>query len=88
MFFSGLRYEMLMIFNMFFIAGALTKSQFPVFTVYAQKQCLKLRPCERAWCVDRVQGYALKGHIKRSSTASSRLGCLEMCLGETDFLCR
>lgn len=70
------------------ISGALTKSQFPVFTIYAQKSCLKMRPCERAWCIDRVQGYALKNHIKRSATAMSRQDCYEMCFGETDFLCR
>jgi hypothetical protein len=70
------------------ISGSLIKSQFPVFTIYAQKSCLKMRPCERAWCIDRVQGYALKDHIKRSATAMSRQDCYEMCFGETDFLCR
>lgn len=72
----------------FVVAGSLIKSQFPVFTIYAQKSCLKMRPCERAWCIDRVQGYALKDHIKRSATAMSRQDCYEMCFGETDFLCR
>lgn len=72
----------------FLITGALTKSQFPVFTIYAQKSCLKLRPCERAWCIDRVQGYKLNGHVKRTAAATSRRDCLEMCLGETDFTCR
>ncbi|KAG5673720.1 hypothetical protein PVAND_003740 [Polypedilum vanderplanki] len=67
---------------------ALSKSQFPVFTIYAQKSCLKLRPCERAWCIDRVQGYALKAEVKRSATAVSRQDCYEMCFGESDFLCR
>lgn len=70
------------------LPGSLIKSQFPVFTIYAQKSCLKMRPCERAWCIDRVQGYALKDHIKRSATAMSRQDCYEMCFGETDFLCR
>jgi hypothetical protein len=70
------------------ITGALIKSQFPVFTIYAQKTCLKKQPCERPWTVDRVQGYALKNHIKRSSTAASRQECYEMCFAETDFLCR
>lgn len=70
------------------LSGSLIKSQFPVFTIYAQKSCLKMRPCERAWCIDRVQGYALKDHIKRSATAMSRQDCYEMCFGETDFLCR
>lgn len=68
--------------------GALTKSQFPVFTIYAQKSCLGLRPCSRAWCIDRVQGYKLSGFIKRSAAATSRRDCLEMCLGENEFTCR
>jgi hypothetical protein len=68
--------------------GALTQSQFPVFTIYAQKSCLAVKPCERAWCIDRVQGHRLQGHTKRSLTASSRQHCLELCLGERDFLCR
>jgi hypothetical protein len=69
-------------------SGALIKSQFPVFTIYAQKTCLKKQPCERPWTVDRVQGYALKNHIKRSSNATTRQECYELCFEETDFLCR
>ena len=72
----------------FYVSGALTQSQFPVFTIYAQKSCLAVKPCERAWCIDRVQGHRLQGHTKRSTTASSRQHCLELCLGERDFLCR
>lgn len=70
--------------------GALMKSQFPVFTIYAQKVCLKQQPCERAWSVERVQGYAfsLQNHIKRKATAKTRQDCYELCFGETDFLCR
>lgn len=68
--------------------GALTQSQFPVFTIYAQKSCLAVKPCERAWCIDRVQGHRLQGHTKRSLNVSSRQHCLELCLGERDFLCR
>ncbi|XP_059621103.1 uncharacterized protein LOC132264798 [Phlebotomus argentipes] len=70
------------------LPGALAKSQFPVFTIYAQKSCLAIRPCARAWCIDRVQGYKLLGYEKRSAQAASRRDCLEMCLGETDFTCR
>uniref|UniRef100_A0A182XVG0 Apple domain-containing protein n=3 Tax=Cellia TaxID=44534 RepID=A0A182XVG0_ANOST len=70
------------------LPGALTKSQFPVFTIYAQKSCLKLRPCERAWCIDRVQGYKLNGHVKRTAQVVSRRDCIEMCLGENEFTCR
>ncbi|TGZ51709.1 Uncharacterized protein DBV15_03897, partial [Temnothorax longispinosus] len=64
------------------------QSQFPVFTIYAQKSCLAVKPCERAWCIDRVQGHRLQGHARRTMTASSRQHCLELCLGERDFLCR
>ncbi|KAI4503186.1 hypothetical protein M0802_001408 [Mischocyttarus mexicanus] len=68
--------------------GALSQSQFPVFTIYAQKSCLAVKPCERAWCIDRVQGHRLQGHARRTMSASSRQHCLELCLGERDFLCR
>ncbi|KAK0082483.1 hypothetical protein PV325_010308 [Microctonus aethiopoides] len=64
--------------------GALSQSQFPVFTIYAQKSCLAVKPCERAWCIDRVQGHRLQGHTKRSTTASSRQHCLELCLARVD----
>lgn len=71
-----------------YVSGALSQSQFPVFTIYAQKTCLAVKPCERAWCIDRVQGHRLQGHARRTMTASSRQHCLELCLGERDFLCR
>ncbi|XP_017865655.1 PREDICTED: uncharacterized protein LOC108615587 isoform X1 [Drosophila arizonae] len=70
------------------LPGALTKSQFPVFTIYAQKTCLGVRPCSRAWCIDRVQNYRLDGHAKRVVSVTSRRDCLELCLGETEFICR
>lgn len=70
------------------LAGALTKSQFPVFTIYAQKSCLSVKPCGRAWYVDRVQNYKLKSEVKRSISVNSRRECFELCLSETDFTCR
>ncbi|XP_022118072.1 uncharacterized protein LOC110995296 [Pieris rapae] len=70
------------------LPGALTKSQFPVFTIYAQKSCLGVKPCERAWCFDRVRGYHLKGRGKKTHTVSSRQMCLDLCLGENEFICR
>ncbi|OWR50334.1 hypothetical protein KGM_210943 [Danaus plexippus plexippus] len=70
------------------LPGALTKSQFPVFTIYAQKSCLGVKPCERAWCFDRVRGYNLKGFGKRTHTVESRQMCLDLCLGENEFVCR
>ena len=72
----------------FLYIGALTKSQFPVFTIYAQKSCLGVKPCARAWCIDRVQNYKLNGHVKRTMTVNTRRDCLELCLGETEFQCR
>ncbi|EDV94507.1 uncharacterized protein LOC6567315 [Drosophila grimshawi] len=70
------------------LPGSLSRSQFPVFTIYAQKSCLGVRPCSKAWCVDRVQGYRLPEHVKSSQTVLSRRDCLELCLGETEFTCR
>ncbi|KAG5888987.1 hypothetical protein JTB14_013292 [Gonioctena quinquepunctata] len=70
------------------LPGALTKSQFPVFTIYAQKSCLGVKPCERAWCIDRVQNYRLSGYVKSHQAVSSRQECLELCLGESEFSCR
>ncbi|XP_062124182.1 uncharacterized protein LOC133837434 isoform X1 [Drosophila sulfurigaster albostrigata] len=70
------------------LPGALTKSQFPVFTIYAQKSCLSVKPCGRAWYVDRVQNYRLKSEVKRSVSVASRRECFELCLSETDFTCR
>ncbi|KAI9577188.1 uncharacterized protein LOC119641829 [Glossina fuscipes] len=68
--------------------GSLSRSQFPVFTIYAQKSCLGVRPCSKAWCIDRVQGYRLVDHVKSSQNVYSRRDCLELCLGETEFTCR
>ncbi|KAL3278966.1 hypothetical protein HHI36_016484 [Cryptolaemus montrouzieri] len=68
--------------------GALTRSQFPVFTIYAQKSCLGIKPCERAWCIDRVQNHRLSGYARSKQAVSSRQECLELCLGENEFTCR
>ncbi|KAH8383185.1 hypothetical protein KR009_007188 [Drosophila setifemur] len=70
------------------LPGALTKSQFPVFTIYAQKSCLSVKPCSRAWYVDRVQNYKLKTEVKRTVSVASRRECFELCLSETEFTCR
>ncbi|KAH8243374.1 hypothetical protein KR032_006925 [Drosophila birchii] len=70
------------------LPGSLSRSQFPVFTIYAQKSCLGVRPCSKAWCIDRVQGYRLPEHVKSSQTVLSRRDCLELCLGESEFTCR
>ncbi|XP_017490486.1 PREDICTED: uncharacterized protein LOC108378693, partial [Rhagoletis zephyria] len=70
------------------LPGALAKSQFPVFTLYAQKLCLRVRPCARAWSIDRAQGYKLNGYAKRTYPVVSRKYCLELCLSEQEFTCR
>lgn len=83
-----LKFHIISIIFICIFLGALTKSQFPVFTIYAQKSCLGVRPCARAWCIDRVQNYRLEGHAKRTHSVTSRRDCLELCLGETEFTCR
>uniref|UniRef100_A0A0A1X8W7 Cuticlin-1 n=1 Tax=Zeugodacus cucurbitae TaxID=28588 RepID=A0A0A1X8W7_ZEUCU len=70
------------------LPGALAKSQFPVFTLYAQKSCLSKRPCSRAWYIDRVQGLKLNGYVKRKFPAETRRDCIELCLAQTEFTCR
>ncbi|CAG9837045.1 unnamed protein product [Diabrotica balteata] len=70
------------------LPGALTRSQFPVFTIYAQKSCLGVKPCERAWCIDRVQNHRLTGYVSSRQVVGSRQECLELCLGESEFSCR
>ncbi|XP_039948595.1 uncharacterized protein LOC120766915 [Bactrocera tryoni] len=70
------------------LPGALAKSQFPVFTLYAQKLCLNQRPCSRAWYIDRVQGYKMNGYTKRKFPAETRRDCIQLCLGQTEFTCR
>ncbi|EDV43821.1 uncharacterized protein Dana_GF18669 [Drosophila ananassae] len=70
------------------LPGALTKSQFPVFTIYGQKSCLSAKPCSRAWYVDRVQNYKLKTEVKRTVSVASRRECFELCLSENEFTCR
>ncbi|XP_028134661.1 uncharacterized protein LOC114329670 [Diabrotica virgifera virgifera] len=70
------------------LPGALTRSQFPVFTIYAQKSCLGVKPCERAWCIDRVQNHRLTGYVSSRQVVQSRQECLELCLGESEFSCR
>ncbi|KAH8417434.1 hypothetical protein KR222_004114 [Zaprionus bogoriensis] len=70
------------------LPGSLSRSQYPVFTIYAQKSCFGVRPCSKAWCIDRVQGYRLPEHAKSSQSVATRRDCIELCLGETEFTCR
>ncbi|XP_022919452.1 uncharacterized protein [Onthophagus taurus] len=70
------------------LPGALTESELPVFTIYAQKSCLGVKPCEKSWCIDRVQNHRLVGYTQSYHTVNNRQECFELCLGETDFTCR
>ena len=64
---------------------SLTTSQFPVFTLYASKSCVRgagaLCP-GREWSFDRVAGNraVAPGYARARQRAESRQRCLEMCL--------
>lgn len=71
--------------------GALSSSQFPVFTLYAQKVCLSGH-CDRAWDYERVPDFKIKAKgqelTKKQRKTGSRTACMELCLSERDFVCR
>ncbi|KAK4326850.1 hypothetical protein Pmani_002650 [Petrolisthes manimaculis] len=68
---------------------SLTSSQFPVFTLYVQKNCLaNAANCDRAWSFERVMGFELDGYSKRSQRVNSRQECQVLCLDEQEFPCR
>jgi len=69
--------------------GALTTSQFPVFTLYVQKNCFRsTHDCDRAWSFERVMGYELEGFSKKRQRVATREDCQELCLNEKSFPCR
>ncbi|XP_054931175.2 uncharacterized protein [Dermacentor andersoni] len=69
--------------------ASLAVSQFPVFTLYAQKICLfGKRRCSRDWAFERVTGYALRDLARKRLHAVAREECMDMCLDETEFQCR
>ena len=46
--------------------GQLTPSQFPVFTIYVQKNCLpSAASCDAAWSFDRVMNHQLDTEVRR-----------------------
>ncbi|XP_037090285.1 uncharacterized protein LOC119110525 [Pollicipes pollicipes] len=68
---------------------SMTKSQFPVFTMYVQKMCYADAPkCGKAWAFERVQNYTLADVAKKTVQVESRLACEKACLAETEFVCR
>lgn len=69
--------------------GQLTPSQFPVFTIYVQKNCLpSAASCDAAWSFDRVMEHQLETEIRKRGKVDSRQQCMELCLAEVDFECR
>jgi len=67
----------------------LTKSQYPVFTIYVQKNCLPSAPsCNAAWSFERVMDHALDTEISKRGQVGSRQECMELCLKEVEFECR
>ena len=70
-------------------AAQLTPSQFPVFTIYVQKNCLpSAASCSAAWSFERVMGHELDTEIKKRGQVDTRQQCMELCLNEVDFECR
>ncbi|XP_015791416.1 uncharacterized protein LOC107368149 [Tetranychus urticae] len=70
---------------------SLQPSQFPVFTIYAQKSCLKgleNKSCLSSWSFEKVIGYELRKYEKRRLNVTSKNECLEACLLESSFKCR
>ncbi|CAL1266420.1 unnamed protein product [Larinioides sclopetarius] len=68
---------------------ALTSSEFPVFTIYAQKICLQEPPCNREWVFESVSNHELLERSRKSVTnVSSKEMCMGLCLKEKDFECR
>merc|ERR1719210_2777457 len=69
--------------------GELTKSQYPVFTIYVQKNCLPSpASCDAAWSFERVMDHALDTEISKRGQVGSRQECMELCLKEVEFECR
>lgn len=72
-------------------AAGLAVSQFPVFTLYAQKLCLPKErpPCKSPWVYETVPGLAIAQTFTADSrSAASRAECALMCILEDKFQCR
>ncbi|KAI1289639.1 hypothetical protein HDE_09128 [Halotydeus destructor] len=71
--------------------SGLKPSQFPVFTIYAQKVCLSVEAktrCPRPWAFERVLGHELRDQSRKQVVLEDRLQCMDACLLETTFNCR
>lgn len=75
----------------------LRPSQFPVFTIYAQKICLSPATkgkCstdgngQRSWSFERVLNHELRKYGKKRVIATDKIECMNECLMESEFDCR
>lgn len=72
-------------------AESLTRSQFPVYTIYAQKICLSRAGelCgQRPWAYEVVPGFQMSLYVRERRRAATRRACMELCLNERAFQCR
>lgn len=70
---------------------ALTVSQFPVYTIYAQKVCLVGAGelcAQRSWAYEMVPDYQMTAYVRKRIAAPTRVQCMQLCLNETEFQCR
>jgi len=64
-------------------AGELTPSQFPVFTIYVQKNCMaSASVCDAAWSFERVMDHAMESNAITRAQRDSRSECMELCLND------
>ena len=68
---------------LFFFSGELTPSQFPVFTIYVQKNCLpSAQVCGAAWSFERVMDHSMDSNPITRAQRESRSDCMELCLND------
>lgn len=74
--------------------SGLQPSQFPVFTIYAQKICLSKKSLsrsscdQRSWAFEKVPAYELRRFPSKKLSQVTQPQCMEACLSETEFICR
>lgn len=69
--------------NLFSFLGELTPSQFPVFTIYVQKNCMaSASVCDAAWSFERVMDHAMESNAITRAQRDSRSECMELCLND------
>ena len=72
-------------------AESLTRSQFPVYTIYAQKICLSKAGelcAGRPWAYELVPAFQMSSFVREKKRAATRRACMELCLNERTFQCR